>query len=690
MPASRPALVTRMLGRVSRAVLCVLIAFGAAIPATAGESVEALLTEFQKHGYASPKRAAERLLTATDLPIGGSPLPLRQDYYATLVQILLMYRDTERAEQAVGELQRMANSAGCVSCQFRWQLRRAQVDHVLGRKLRGEQGMAEAAALLPPDDPLMQLELWAVQAVVSAHLGDLERATEIGLKAADLAARLGRYATQVDMLMTVMDANVQRGDMDRALVDSEEVLHIAQRIKYGYAIALLRGNQGYLYGQKKDFERLRAAMVEALEYAEGVPGLEDFLLTTLINLSAVHIHQGQPAQAIPYAERAEAVARKIGGEMSLAFAISNRGSAMARMGRVNAGLALMNEASVIAKDSPDRRATIDLLNDKVNVLELVGRHAQALATLREVVALTEQITTSERKEAIVELQEKFASERKTREISRLSSENARREAEVRVRTWQQRLWAAVAVALALGSVLLVQGLKRLRHRNRTLEVHNATLSEQSLHDPLTGVFNRRHFEVLMQEHSTRLQGRSRDRDYQACVSLIALDIDLFKQINDTHGHSVGDVVLVEIAVRLQELLREKDAVIRWGGEEFVLLLPGTPPDGLLVVAERLLQAIGGRPVNASGIAVPVTASAGCVTWPAYPGQHWQDALHIADLALYRAKATGRNRAVSINTVMPTADVERLRQDLRAAEQAGDVELRFIEGPAQTGRPAAIV
>lgn len=670
-------------------LLCVLIGWGVALPAVAGDRVAALLTEFREHGYASPKLAADRLLAVDDPPTAGSPLQERQEYYAQLADLALMYGDTQRAEQAVSELQRMANSAGCRTCQFRWQLRRARTDHALGRTLRGQQGIAEAAALLPPDAPAMQLELWVTQAFISERLDELELATELGLKAGQLAARLGHHATQIDMLMTVMHANVQRGDMDRALAESEELLHMARRIQYRYAIALLRSNQGYLFGHRKDYKRLHEAMVEALEYAQGVPGLEDFLLNTLINLSAAHIHQGQFAEAIPYTERAEALARKIGVQMSLAFAISNRGSALARMGQVNEGLALMDQAGKIVEGNPDRRATIDLLNEKVNVLDLVGRPSQALATLRKVVELTDQITTSERKEAIVELQEKFASERKTREIARLSSENARRLAEVRVRTWQQRLWAAVAVALALGSVLLVQGLKHVRHRNRALEVDNATLSEQSLHDPLTGVFNRRHFEVLMQQHAVRLQGRSRDRDYQACVSLIALDIDLFKNINDTYGHSVGDVVLVEIAIRLQELLREKDAVIRWGGEEFVLLLPGTPPEGLLVVTERLLQAIGGRPVDASGTSIPVTASAGCVTWPAYPGQHWQDALHIADLALYRAKALGRNRAVSINTVMPTADVERLRQDLVAAEQAGDVELRFIEGPAQRERVSGV-
>lgn len=261
-----------------------------------------------------------------------------------------------------------------------------------------------------------------------------------------------------------------------------------------------------------------------------------------------------------------------------------------------------------------------------------------------------------------------------------AAEQARQAAETSARRLQDGLWLILAVAVLLATVVAAQALA-LRRRGkggRRLRGHDP--SAGPLHDPLTGAFNRKHCESLMEQQTQRLQGRSRDRDYKACVSLIALDVDRFKQINDTHGHAAGDVVLVEVAHRLQGLLREKDAVVRWGGEEFVLLLPGTPPEGLLVVAERLLAAIASTPIAITGAALRVTASAGCVTWPFFAGQSWQDALHVADLALYRAKASGRNRAISVNTVMPTADFERLRHDLAAAEAAGDIELRVIPGP----------
>src|SRR5690606_25188153 len=149
--------------------------------------------------------------------------------------------------------------------------------------------------------------------------------------------------------------------------------------------------------------------------------------------------------------------------------------------------------------------------------------------------------------------------------------------------WRQRLWAALALAMALATIVLVQWLKKTRRQNRRLTDANADLAKQSVHDPLTGAYNRRRFEWLMEQHAQRVESGE-----LGCVGLMLLDLDHFKQINDHHGHDAGDAVLVELTRRLRGLLRDQDAVVRWGGEEFVLSLPGTPPGGLEVLAQRVL------------------------------------------------------------------------------------------------------
>jgi diguanylate cyclase (GGDEF)-like protein len=260
---------------------------------------------------------------------------------------------------------------------------------------------------------------------------------------------------------------------------------------------------------------------------------------------------------------------------------------------------------------------------------------------------------------------------------------------VAAKAWHQRLWATAALALALGAALLVQMMARTRRRNRALEDSNAVLSDQSVHDPLTGAFNRRHCVALMGQQEAMLATKSRDRQYSAAVGLMLLDVDHFKHINDSYGHAAGDVVLVEMARRLQELVRQHDVVVRWGGEEFVLVLPGTAPEGLTVLAERALRVIANEPVMAEGHTIPVAVSAGCVSYPLFPGQPWQDALKVADHAMYMAKQSGRNRAVCLMAVAEGAQADAVMADLAAAKAAGQVTLQTVYGPADESIAASI-
>lgn len=121
--------------------------------------------------------------------------------------------------------------------------------------------------------------------------------------------------------------------------------------------------------------------------------------------------------------------------------------------------------------------------------------------------------------------------------------------------------------------------------------------------------------------------------------------------------------------------------MRWGGEEFVLVLPGTPARGLEVLAHRVLEAIGAEPVDVGGDRIPVTVSVGCAVFPLVMALGWEDSLHVADLALYLSKSGGRNLATCVTAVAADADVDLLLRDLGAARAAGHVELQVTRGPS---------
>ena len=190
---------------------------------------------------------------------------------------------------------------------------------------------------------------------------------------------------------------------------------------------------------------------------------------------------------------------------------------------------------------------------------------------------------------------------------------------------------------------LQQGLERLvAQRTAALEKAYAELEYRATHDDLTGLPNRATvIETLAKElNRSGRSGRS--------LAVVMVDIDHFKAINDAHGHLTGDAVLAEIAGRMRLLVRPYDTIGRFGGEEFLLVIPECGHEDAVLVAERLRAGVADQPIALDGQTLPVTLSVG-VTWADGAQTHSIDTLIAeADQALYRAKESGRN-CVRLNT-----------------------------------------
>src|SRR6185295_10342064 len=182
---------------------------------------------------------------------------------------------------------------------------------------------------------------------------------------------------------------------------------------------------------------------------------------------------------------------------------------------------------------------------------------------------------------------------------------------------------------------LVVGLTTYRLARRLRE-QNQLLSEQSRTDGLSGLLNRQHWEDAVSAEFQRW------KRYGRRTSLLMLDIDHFKAINDQHGHPVGDEVIRNVASILRAALREEDVPGRYGGEEFGVLLPDTPAAGAEVIAERIRRRIEGAAVARSGLRT--TVSIGIAELGAEDIDYTVGISH-ADRALYAAKERGRNRSV---------------------------------------------
>jgi two-component system, cell cycle response regulator len=184
-------------------------------------------------------------------------------------------------------------------------------------------------------------------------------------------------------------------------------------------------------------------------------------------------------------------------------------------------------------------------------------------------------------------------------------------------------------------------IRRWRYTEQLRSNVQATI-EMAVTDGLTGLYNRRYMEGQLKSHVDSAANRAR------VLTVLALDVDFFKSVNDSYGHDAGDTVLQELASRFKKNVRSLDIVCRSGGEEFIVILPDTGGELAEKIAERLRRAVALKPFNAGAkaTALNVTISIGIASLDG-PGDAYGDLLKRADQALYRAKREGRNRVVSI-------------------------------------------
>jgi|JI10StandDraft_1071094.scaffolds.fasta_scaffold40737_3 diguanylate cyclase (GGDEF)-like protein len=259
-----------------------------------------------------------------------------------------------------------------------------------------------------------------------------------------------------------------------------------------------------------------------------------------------------------------------------------------------------------------------------------------------------------------------------------------------LRPWYRQFWA-IGLAVVLGALLFFAALemrtRRLLRRQQELEMivdqKTTELREASFTDPLTGLRNRRYFaEVIAAEASLATRPAS------PALHLFLVDLDHFKQVNDTLGHAAGDEVLRQTAARLRAAMRTSDLIFRWGGEEFLIVARGTADLPRNELAKRIVRVMAEKPFEISpGVSLTRSCSLGFATFPFYPGSSTlvpvDAVIELADLALYRAKQTGRNRAVGVSPRAGAAGAgggDAPRGDVLMNLEHSAVTVEVLEGP----------
>lgn len=524
------------------------------------------------------------------------------------------------------------------------------------------------------------------------QMSRFEPALQSLLKCLEYAQLQKRHARQsrLSALNSLSNLYALMKNHEKALAFISEALALAQEMGATKSMATLYLNQGVIYanlGRDADFQRANERALQLSRQA-GMSGAE---ATALNNLGDRALAAGDYRAAQSLARQALDLFRAGGDRSGEATAQSNIGFALMGQGRTAEGAAQVRAALKIFHESQARSDEEGVLAELGAMYEKAGLFREAVATIREQQALAEALYQAERSRAVATLQEEFDSVQRQKQIELLAWENKLQSEKISNQRLQQLVVGLSALATAIAGAFVWVLYRNSRRLNQSLQETNRQLEYHSVRDPLTGLFNRRSFLELMKSRPTQMMGERRGDVNDFPDSLMLFDIDHFKHINDTLGHAVGDAVLVEVSKRLLAIVRDTDMVMRWGGEEFLVYSPKANPAQLRALAERLLYAVGGKPIRVGEHDLRVTVTAGFLTLP-FAGVpevrcNWEKALQIADMALYLGKVHGRNRAYGLTQLNAPVDqsLALLEKDLQQALEAGCVELVEVPGP---GAPRA--
>lgn len=530
--------------------------------------------------------------------------------------------------------------------------------------------------------------LWNFQMVLAESLvtaSKFEQALSSALKSIDYAKQLGKFSrlAHIKSLSMLSRVYMSMTNWDKSLAVIDEALTLAKEMGASKMQGVLYLNRGYVYGSINELAKARIAYERAGEIGREA-GLVRLQANALNNICDSYLQEKNYARVEALCSEALEKFKDAGDLGGVAVAQSNMGLAKMGVGKVAEGAAAVRAALQFSKDAGAKTDQEAALGELAAMYEQLKMYKEAVATIREQQALTAELFRSDREKSVAALQEQFDTVQRNKQIELLARENSLKDAEISNRRLQQAVTMLGAVVTVMAGVFVFLLYRRVRKTNRKLREANQQLEFHSVRDPLTGLFNRRSFLELMKKRP--VDGASGRREGDNPDGLMILDIDHFKNINDTLGHAGGDAVLVEIAKRLRTTVRDTDMVMRWGGEEFLIFSPKANAAHLKSLAQRVLQVVGEAPIAVGDKSLTVTVTGGFLALP-FSGVpesecNWEKAMQIADMALYLGKVNGRNRAYGLNRLLvPFAEaMPVLDNDITAALKANMVELVEVVGP----------
>jgi diguanylate cyclase (GGDEF)-like protein len=478
-------------------------------------------------------------------------------------------------------------------------------------------------ARLVADGAVLGGELRYYRGDMAAALVRLEEAYRLYTKLGDAGRQ--RYALNA---IANLYADRRVGDYDRAIEYYRQVLASNEAAGEAGGVGTAFYNLGSTLESKGDLAAALAYYRRALEVETRLKDA-DGAADTRRSIGVVLAKQGKAADALPWLEQAVAYFGHAGDAERLAQARLSRGVALRQLGRWSDALADLDAARARFQAPHNARFLEKIEGERALAFAGAVDWRRAFDARTAQMDLQRELAERLKAEQTSRLSVQFDTRKKDAENRALLRENGLRGQALAAAARAARLQATViALVLAMVAVLAALVVKHVAGERR--------MRAMALTDELTRLPNRRHLLALADE------GLDAARRDDAPLSVLALDVDHFKRINDTYGHDAGDAVLRRVAQTCRASLREGDSIGRTGGEEFVVVLPATTAAIALDVAERLRTAVERLDWSDVAPALRVTVSVGVAERAPAEGS-FGEVSRRADDSLYHAKHAGRNR-----------------------------------------------
>jgi diguanylate cyclase (GGDEF)-like protein len=610
----------------------------------------------------------------------------RDERLWVLVQLSKASKRAKKSEEALSYLRQAQKEAGSLQLGQVYVTRHLiQVLSDMDKRQEALVEFSKIAPMLPTlagtlaglDPQIEAAEGWLAGGTLLSSLGQLPEAMELLVRGMTIFdAREGQVKGQAESLSQIANLYYKGGDVKGALRDLQRAIDIAERDKALDILARLYMRKSVFLSGTGDVEAQYRALIRARTLA--LADENTFNLAVIAtNLADIALQRKDYPGTLRFVAEAIPLVEKSGDRESLLICWINQGLALNRLGKPE-GLELIKKAIDEFTITPGKKnIAADVQGSLAEELAYNGAFEKAYLAAVDFKKRTDEVRQASDQKRIVDSAARYQADKKQRQIEMLEQEQHA----------QRRMQWLSALAAGLGlltAAILVISRIYLKRAYRKVE-------EMSLSDPLTGLRNRRYLASRI-DGDLAQAGRQRltnERTHGAIggantdIVFIMLDMDHFKAVNDEHGHAAGDAVLKQFSAILMQELRDADTVVRWGGEEFLIVAKQASCADIHLLAERVRARVAAYDFDiGNGTVLHKTCSIGFASYPfnlhQQPQPRWEDVVALADQCLYAAKASGRDMWVGI---VPAGGVESMpeRGDVRLGLRDGVVRLEHSAG-----------